>query len=212
MCTEIPGVARILEMAIPKSVHEKRKQHIAHSRERVDNRLAMKTDRPDIWTYILRHTESDENKKGLSLHQMYSNASTFMIAGTETTATQLSGLTYQLLKNPEAMKKLTAEVRGAFRSRNDIQMQPLAQLKYLNACLEEGLRMYPPVPVGMPRITPAPGATVCGYFVAGGVSTITLSKFFKIFLKTLKLKLKLFHQIQKIKTKIKFTSSSKMTS
>jgi cytochrome P450 len=154
---------------IPKSVHEKRKQHLAHSSERVNTRLAMKTDRPDIWTYILRRTESEKNEKGLSLEQMYSNASTFMIAGTETTATQLSGLTYQLLKNPKVMEKLTVEIRVAFPSRGEITMQSLAQLEYLNACLEEGLRFYPPVAVGLPRITPKPGAIVCGQFVPAGV-------------------------------------------
>lgn len=158
-------------MMIPNSVHERRKQHLAHSSERVNTRLAMKTGRPDIWTYILRYTESENTEKGMSLEQMYSNASTFMIAGTETTATQLSGLTYQLLKNPKTMEKLTAEIRAAFASREDITMQSLAQLEYLNACLEEGLRFYPPVAVGMPRITPEPGATVCGQFVPAGVST-----------------------------------------
>ncbi|TID18774.1 cytochrome P450 [Venturia nashicola] len=36
---------------------------------------------------------------------------------------------------------------------------------YLNACLKEGLRFYPPVAAGQPRITPEPGATVCGQYV-----------------------------------------------
>jgi cytochrome P450 len=132
----------------------------------------MQTDRPDIWTYVLRHTDKDE--EGLSLNQMYSCASTFMIAGTETTATQLSGLVYLLLKNPDNMEKLTAEIRGAFSMQEDIQMQPLAQLEYLNAVLEEGLRSYPPVPVAMPRIVPAQGAVICGQFVPAGVSSVGL--------------------------------------
>jgi len=172
-CKEIPILARLLGMMIPKSIHEKRKHHLAHSSERVDNRLAMKTDRPDIWTHILRHTNSEQSKKGLSLHQMYSNASTFMIAGTETTATQLSGLTYLLLKNPDMMKQLTSDIREAFPSRDKINMQSLAQLEFLNCCLEEGLRYYPPVVIGMPRITPEPGATVCGQFVPAGVCAIS---------------------------------------
>jgi cytochrome P450 len=170
-CKEIPILARLLGLAIPKSVHEKRKQHLQHSSERVDKRLAMETTRPDIWTYVLRNTNKDED--GMTLNQMYSCASTFMIAGTETTATQLSGLTYLLLKNPETMKKLTAEIRGAFSSQSDIQMQTLAQLDYLNAALEEGLRFYPPVPVAMPRIVPASGAVVCDHFVPAGVSFLS---------------------------------------
>lgn len=159
-------------MMIPKSVHEKRKQHKAFSSDRVNTRLAMKTDRPDIWSYILQHTDSNKELKGLSLEQMYSNSSTFMIAGTETTATQLAGLSYQLLINPKIMERLTHEIRNAFGRREAITMQSLAQLEYLSACLEEGLRFYPPVPVGTPRVTPDPGATVCGHFVPAGVCTI----------------------------------------
>jgi cytochrome P450 len=134
----------------------------------------MKTDRPDIWTYVLRNSDPDKGKESLSLNQMYSCSSTFMMAGTETTATQLSGLTYLLLKNPEPMRKLKAEIRGAFLSQEDIQMQSLAQLGYLNACLEEGLRFYPPVPIGTQRLAPATGSVVCGEFLPGGVSTTAL--------------------------------------
>lgn len=157
---------------IPKSVHEKREQHRAFSSDRVNTRLAMPTDRPDIWSYIIRHKDSNKELKGLSLEQMYSNSSTFMLAGTETTATQLAGLTYQLLKNSKIMERLTHEIRNAFGQREAITMQSLAQLEYLNACLEEGLRFYPPVPVGTSRVTPDPGATVCGHFVPAGVCTI----------------------------------------
>lgn len=158
-------------MMIPKSVHEKRKQHMAFSSDRVDKRLAMKTDRPDIWSYILRHAESNKEVKGLSLGQLYSNSSSFMIAGTETTATQLAGLTYLLLKNPRIMEKLTDGIRSTFDGQGAITMQSLAQMEYLNACIEEGLRFYPPVPVGTTRVTPEPGATVCGQFVPAGVRT-----------------------------------------
>lgn len=157
---------------IPNSVREKRKQHMAFSSDRVNTRLAIETDRPDIWSYILRHAKSNKEVKGLSLEQMYSNSSSFMIAGTETTATQLAGLTFLLLKNLRIMEKLTNEIRSAFDQQGAITMQSLAQMEYLNACIEEGLRLYPPVPVGTSRITPEPGATVCGQFVPAGVFII----------------------------------------
>jgi cytochrome P450 len=46
----------------------------------------------------------------------------------------------------------------------------LAQLKYLNACIEEGLRMYPPVPSGLPRVTPPGGAAICGTWISANAS------------------------------------------
>lgn len=82
-----------------------------------------------------------------------------MIAGTETTATLLSGLTYYLLSNPSKLRKLVNEIRSTFASESDISIERLQALPYLNACLEEGLRMYPPVSNGLARITP-PGAPI----------------------------------------------------
>lgn len=150
-----------LELLIPPSLKKLRKDHSKFSEDRVDRRLAKTTSKPDIWNLVLNQAEG----KGLTKEEMYTNSSVFMVAGTETTATILSGLTYYLLKNPETMKKITAEIRGAFSSTSDIDMGRLAQLPYMNACLEEGLRMYPPVPIGLPRRTPATGATIDGTFV-----------------------------------------------
>lgn len=40
--------------------------------------------------------------------------------------------------------------------------ESLADCKYLNACLKEGLRVYPPVPIGSPRVIPAGGQQILG--------------------------------------------------
>ena len=93
-----------------------------------------------------------------------------MIAGTETTATALSGTTYHLLKNPGTLQKLAEEIREAFSDFDDVTLEDLARLKYLQAVLTEGLRMYPPVPIALPRRTPKEGTIVCGEFIPGDVS------------------------------------------
>ena len=78
---------------------------------------------------------------------------------------------YHLLKTPKALEKLNKDIRGAFQAQADITLQKLADQEYLHACLEEGLRIYPPVPAVLPRLVPAGGAIVCGKFVPEGVST-----------------------------------------
>ncbi|KAF2846747.1 benzoate 4-monooxygenase cytochrome P450 [Plenodomus tracheiphilus IPT5] len=163
-----PGMTRLLNACAPKDMKAKRQTHLDYSKNHVDKRMARKTDRPDIWTFVMKHSETEG--KHLAPTELHSNGQLFMFAGTETTATELSGLTYILLKNPEKMERLVDEVRGAFTSFNDMSMSRLAQLNFLNACLEEGLRMYPPLPVGLPRVTPVGGSAVCGHWVAGGTS------------------------------------------
>jgi cytochrome P450 len=49
-------------------------------------------------------------------------------------------------------------------------MHNLVNMKYLQACLDEGLRIFPPVPVTLPRIVPSGGDVVCGKLVPEGVS------------------------------------------
>ena len=164
------GLDRLVQKCLPMKALEQRKVHMKHSVDRVDARLARKTDRPDIWTYVLRHSEDEEHKgKGLHRTEMHSNGALFMLAGTETTATELSGLTYYLLKNPEKMARLVKEVRSAFTSFDDMHINELTKLPYLHACIEEGLRIYPPVPGALPRTVPREGAKVAGRWVSGGV-------------------------------------------
>ena len=65
------------------------------------------------------------------------------------------------------MKNLTKEVRGAFDDFDDITFEKLARLEYLQAVLQEGLRIYPPVPILMPRLIPMEGTTICNEWIPG---------------------------------------------
>lgn len=109
-------------------------------------------------------------EKGLSFPEMVSQAQVLILAGSETTATLLSGMTYLLLTNPSTLTNLTAEIRSSFTDQSDITLARAGQLPYLQAVLEEAMRMYPPVPNALPRLTPYPGEVICGKFVPGGVA------------------------------------------
>ncbi|TVY50201.1 Cytochrome P450 monooxygenase aclL [Lachnellula cervina] len=136
---------------------------------KLDKRLEIGTngERKDFLSYILRHND----EKGMSYPEILGNSETFIVAGSETTATLLSGLTYYLSQSPEAWNRLKDEVRGSFKAEEEITMRATAALPYLFACLEEGLRMYPPAAVNPPRISP--GATVNGEYIPKGVSLIS---------------------------------------
>ena len=110
----------------------------------------------------------NETQGGLSRAENHSNGNVFMIAGTETTATGLSGTTFLLLTHPEVLKKLTAEIRSTISSPDELGLEVLARMKYLQAVLQEGLRLYPPAPIDLPREVSKGGAVVDGHFLPAG--------------------------------------------
>lgn len=98
-----------------------------------------------------------------------STSGLLIIAGSETTATLLSGVTYYMLRTPGAYTKLKEEVRGTFKSAEEITLTTTSRLSYLQACLDEALRLYPPVPLALPRRTRPEGDIIGGVFVPGNV-------------------------------------------
>ncbi|KAE8552784.1 hypothetical protein TMatcc_007829 [Talaromyces marneffei ATCC 18224] len=106
----------------------------------------------------------------MTAKEIEANASILILGGSETTAGLLAALTYYMLSTPAAYKKLSDEIRGSFRSYEDIDFQGLRHFPYLNAALEESLRIYPPAPGTLPRIVPKGGAFIDGEFIPEGVS------------------------------------------
>lgn len=130
-------------------------------------RLEMGAERKDIMSYILRHS----GEKGMSRQEIEQNASIFVLAGSETTATALTTTLYQLAKNPDMMNTLLAEIQAAFKSEGEINMTSVQPLKYLHVVLTEGMRLFPSVPIGGTRFVPPEGTTIDGKYVPGGVSS-----------------------------------------
>ncbi|KAH6887527.1 cytochrome P450 [Thelonectria olida] len=80
----------------------------------------------------------------ISEQELKSQANTLIIAGSETTSMVLTGLVCFLLQNKPSLDKLIEE-----------------------ASLDEGLRLFPPIAFGPPRVSP--GATVAGQYIPPGV-------------------------------------------
>ena len=124
----------------------------------------MKTDPPR--TDFLTKMITDREKNGTSLQELTAQAGMLVRAGSETTATTLSAITYYLGRNQSAYDKLAQEIRKNFDRCDQITGNSTDSLQYLKAVIEEGLRLHPPFAIGLPRISP--GETVDGHFVYKG--------------------------------------------
>jgi cytochrome P450 len=92
-----------------------------------------------------------------------------ILAGSETTATALSGCIYYLCINRAALTQLCHIVRQAFASDAEITNARCASLPYVDAVIDESLRLYPPMAAHLPRVVPPGGATVAGSFMPENV-------------------------------------------
>lgn len=162
----VPFGQYLMRWIVPKKVQEEKTAQNKMTHEKVRARInSGDNGRPDFLSNVLKQPV----EKGMTEDELVSNSYVLIIAGSETTATLLSGVTYYILTVPGVMDKLKAEIRGAFAAEEEITWSAVNQLPYTLAVLNEGLRMYPPVPFGFPRMVEGKGDFVCGRWVPGGV-------------------------------------------
>ncbi|KAF3480223.1 benzoate 4-monooxygenase cytochrome P450 [Arthroderma uncinatum] len=101
--------------------------------------------RKDLMHYLI-NAEDPQTGQGLSPTELAAESSLLMAAGSDTTSTALSGTFFYLLHSPECLEKATIEVRSMFNSIEEIRGgSSLGSLVYLRACIDETLRLSPPV-------------------------------------------------------------------
>ena len=170
LLTSFPLMAVILNFLFGHKMEEARQKHFNYAASLAMGRLQGKeqADRGDFMDYILRSRGAAHQ---VTDNELVHNADLFMIAGSETTASVLLGVTYYLLKNPAIYKKATEEVRAAFDKPENINFKEITQrLPYMMACLNEALRIFPPAPLAFFRITnPGQMTPVAGHMIPPNV-------------------------------------------
>jgi cytochrome P450 len=97
-----------------------------------------------------------------------------IIAGSDTTSTALTSALFYLVRNVSALQKAAEEVRSKFGDVEEICQGPvLNSCTYLRACIDEGMRMSPPVGGILPREVLPGGITIDGDFIPEGCIVAT---------------------------------------
>lgn len=161
----------LLKYFMPEAIKEGAKNHHRQSVERVERRLRRGNaiGKPDIWKLVMQN-----EKNPISKSQMIADASGFMVAGTETTATTMSAFFYYMLQHTKQMQRLQDEVRAL--KKEDLKLESLLQLPFMAACIKETMRIYPPAPIPLFRRTPKGGNIVCGEWIPEDVSAFLMPK------------------------------------
>lgn len=107
------------------------------------------TDAPDLLSMLL-HARDEDSGEGMTDLQLRDELMTIVLAGHETTATALSWTFMLLAQHPACRERLEEELRSVLQGRVP-GLEDLPRLKYTQAALQEGMRLYPPVWVMLRR-------------------------------------------------------------
>lgn len=125
--------------------------------------LAGKADQVDILSVAMQ-------SGGFSDDDLVNQLMTFLAAGHETTASAMSWAVYLLCKHPDVQARLRAEVRAELDINGTINAAKIDKLPYLNAVLNETMRLFPPVPLTLREA--AHDTTIQGAFIPAGTTVV----------------------------------------
>ncbi|EHK47065.1 hypothetical protein TRIATDRAFT_194962 [Trichoderma atroviride IMI 206040] len=157
----------------------------------VDKRREVATDEhEDIMKYFLQDYNSKEPKAMHHMDVIYSDAQAVMTGGTDTIAAVLSFAFYYMARDSTVRDKLRSELEPLFGRTVSGEFTNLdlgeAEAPYLNAVINETMRVDNPTCANGPRMTPPEGLEIDGVFIPGETllfvpiySMHTSAKYFK---------------------------------
>ncbi|XP_031659956.1 cytochrome P450 3A30 [Oncorhynchus kisutch] len=89
------------------------------------------------------HRSKEAAHKGLTDHEILSQALTYIFGGYETSSSTLGFLSYNLATNPDVQAALQDEIDQIFPDKAPPTYEGLMQMEYLDMVINETLRVYP---------------------------------------------------------------------
>ncbi|ETN41573.1 uncharacterized protein HMPREF1541_03509 [Cyphellophora europaea CBS 101466] len=152
----MPKATWVLQRLFFSRLREQQRQHRRYVENLLNHRLSSARESSNI-DFVDHFMQAKPDQKGhtdtLTRSELVRNLDTLMVAGSETVATSLSGVTYLLLTQLSCLKQCVSEIDATFEDETQIDAAGVSQLSYLRACLRETLRLYPPVPCTLGRVT-----------------------------------------------------------
>ncbi|RAR12621.1 cytochrome P450 [Stemphylium lycopersici] len=154
-----------------RKIAGQRAQYMQYSKGQAMERtkLGVDVDRKDFFYYLL-NAKDPETGKGFNMDELWGESNLLIIAGSDTTSTAMAGTLFYLANNPAAMQKVCKEIRESFTDVEEIVTGPkLSGCSFLRACVDETMRMTPPVAGALPRQILTGGLDIDGRHIPAGV-------------------------------------------
>ena len=154
---------KLLNFGTSSHFEEAERRIQEQSRIVVANAHSRSLEKANIFTEVLRRDRKDEER--ISDNDAVYEAAALVVAGSGTTAVTLTYLVWAVLKHSHVQARLEEEVNTFKDGFTDADLETLP---YLNAVIEESLRLYGSAPGSLPRTVADSGLWVGGYFIPPG--------------------------------------------
>ncbi|GLB41352.1 putative cytochrome P450 [Lyophyllum shimeji] len=139
------------------------------ARDKVESaRAKALSEDANILSIILNDNVNASSQSSLSTGEAAADASLLMASSIETTSQALTTLFRYVLTDDSILGRLRAEIAAAFPDGDEdinVTYRDAHKTVFLNACIQEALRIMPPAPAGLPRSSGAHGVTIIGEFI-----------------------------------------------
>ena len=133
--------------------------------------------RSDLLTPLVGKINENGQQRTITKSELVTNQLAFVIAACQLTTVALSTGSYFLMRDRTKWERLAEEIRSTFASDEAIAVQSTQDLPYLNAVVNETMRIRHPTPISLPRCIPSDGRFLSGQLLPGNVSLIISSRF-----------------------------------
>ncbi|KAL4861311.1 hypothetical protein BDV12DRAFT_208149 [Aspergillus spectabilis] len=146
----------------------------AFCKERIIERFRNNPEIPDLSSSLFAPLKGKDISEISADEQaiIYGDARAIVIAGSDTTSGALSAIFYELVRHPEEIEKLRAELAPYADEKapnGEFSHSSIGHLDHLNGVINEVLRLYPAVPSALQRITPPEGIVIDGVYIPGNM-------------------------------------------
>lgn len=154
-----PSLFKIFKMKI--LLEKVEKYFINLVKETLEYRESNKIIRPDFLQLLIQLRNKgcvkedenweietvDEKFKTMTIEEVAAQCFVFFVAGFDTSSTATTFLLYELAKSTEIQQRVHEDIVSSMKKHeNKLTYDSINDMKYLDQCVDEALRKYPPVP------------------------------------------------------------------
>ncbi|RPD52782.1 cytochrome P450 [Lentinus tigrinus ALCF2SS1-7] len=144
---------------------------LMHGKKMVQERMRRGSTTRDLFHYL--NEEDLPEKPAPPLQQLVDDGLLTVVAGSDTASSCLTSIFFTLLTHPRCYAQLQAEIDKCYPAGEDpCETMHHRDMAYLNAAINEALRLFPPVMTSSPRKVPAhgPGVHAGSLYITPGTS------------------------------------------